>query len=107
MSTMHTLDDMSASLKLKIQDLKVGEVSSPSVIQMPDETSAYRILKVNKKIEEHKANLIDDFTIIKDFTLNAKKQDVLLKWISKKINETFIQFNETVTMCEFKNNWIK
>ena len=107
MSTMHTLNDMSASLRLKVQSLEVGDISSPAIIQMSDESAAYRILKLNKRLEEHKANLIDDFTTIKDFSVNAKKQEVLLKWINKTIGKTFIKLNEGITTCEFKNNWIR
>ena len=107
MSTMHTLDDMSASLRLKVQSLEVGDIASTAIIQMSDESAAYRILKLNKKVEAHKANLVDDFTIIKDFAVNAKKQEVLLKWVNQTISKTFIKLNKGIANCEFKNNWIK
>ena len=107
MSTMHTLNDMSASLKLKVQSLEVGDISSPAIIQLADESAAYRILKLNKKVELHTANLVDDFTTIKDFAVNAKKQEVLLKWINKTISRTFIKLNKGIASCDFKNNWIK
>lgn len=107
MSTMHTLDDMSASLRLKVQNLEVGDIASPAIIQMSDESAAYRILKLNKKVEAHRANLVDDFTIIKDFAVNAKKQEVLLKWVNQTISKTFIKLNKGIANCEFKNNWIK
>jgi peptidyl-prolyl cis-trans isomerase SurA len=107
MSTMHTLNDMSASLKLKVQSLEVGDISSPAIIQLADESAAFRILKLNKKVELHTANLVDDFTTIKDFAVNAKKQEVLLKWINKTISKTFIKLNKGIASCDFKNNWIK
>jgi peptidyl-prolyl cis-trans isomerase SurA len=107
MSTMHTLNDMSASLKLKVQSLEVGDISSPAIIQLADESAAFRILKLNKKVESHTANLVDDFTTIKDFAVNAKKQEVLLKWINKTISKTFIKLNKGIASCDFKNNWIK
>jgi len=106
MSTMHSLNDISPNLKINIKDLKVGDISSPVIIQMSDESKAYRILKLNKRVEEHKANLIDDFTIIKDFCLNQRKQEVLLKWANMTITETFIKLNNEITTCEFKNKWI-
>ena len=107
MSTMHTFDDMSASLRLKIKDMKVGEITSPAIIQIQNENSGYRILKLNKRIEEHRANIVEDFTMIKNLALNVKKQEVLLLWINDKINETFIHLSENVLDCKFKNNWIK
>ena len=106
MSTMHSLNDISPNLKINIKDLKVGDISSPVIIQMSDESKAYRILKLNKRVEEHKANLIDDFTIIKDFCLNQRKQEVLLRWANMTITETFIKLNNEIITCEFKNKWI-
>jgi peptidyl-prolyl cis-trans isomerase SurA len=78
-----------------------------AIIQLADESAAYRILKLNKKVELHTANLVDDFTTIKDFAVNAKKQEVLLKWINKTISKTFIKLNKGIASCDFKNNWIK
>jgi hypothetical protein len=51
--------------------------------------------------------LVDDFSMIKDFALNIKKQDELIVWIQKTINKTYIKINSEILNCEFKNNWIK
>jgi peptidyl-prolyl cis-trans isomerase SurA len=106
MSTMHIIDDMAPSLKYTVEKLKVNNISSVLVMQMPDETKAYRILKVNKKIESHKANMINDFSMIKDIAINFKKQEELMKWIQKKINTTYIKINDSILNCKFKNKWL-
>ena len=72
MSTSHTLEDMAPALRLVIEKLKEAEVSSPAVIQMQDENKAYRILRLNKRTEQHKANLVDDFSKIKEYSINTK-----------------------------------
>jgi len=107
MSTLHTINDMAPALKYAVEKLDIGAISIPSVIQMPDETKAYRILKLNKRIEEHKANLVDDFSMIKDFAINIKKQVELMKWIAKTISNTYIKINDDISSCEFKNKWVK
>ena len=107
MSTLHSIDEMSPTLKFAVENLEEGSFSSPAVAQMPDETKAYRILKLNKRIEEHKANLVDDFSMIKDFSINIKKQEELMKWIAKKISNTYIKINNDISACEFKNKWVK
>ena len=38
MSTMHSLNDISPTLKINIKDLNVGDISSPVIIQMTDES---------------------------------------------------------------------
>ena len=107
MSTLHAIDEMSPTLKFEVENLEEGSFSSPAVAQMPDETKAYRILKLNKRIEEHKANIVDDFSMIKDFAINIKKQEELMKWIAKTISNTYIKINDDISSCEFKNKWVK
>jgi peptidyl-prolyl cis-trans isomerase SurA len=107
MSTSHTLEDMAPALRLVIEKLKETEVSSPAVIQMQDENKAYRILRLNKRTEQHKANLVDDFAKIKEYSINAKKQETLEKWTSKTIAKTYIKLSDELTKCELANKWSK
>ena len=107
MSTSHTLEDMAPALRLVIEKLKETEVSSPAVIQMQDENKAYRILRLNKRTEQHKANLVDDFAKIKEYSINAKKQVTLEKWTSKTIAKTYIKLSDEIAKCELAKNWSK
>ena len=105
MSTSHTLDDMAPALYLVVDKLAEGEVSFPAVIQMQDENKAYRILRLNKKTEEHKANLVDDFAKIKEYSINAKKQETLDKWVNKTIAKTYIRLSGSLEECNLANKW--
>ncbi|CAI8228757.1 MAG: Foldase protein PrsA 1 [Cryomorphaceae bacterium] len=107
MSTSHTLEDMAPALRLVVEKLKETQVSSPAVIQMQDENKAYRILRLNKRTEQHKANLVDDFAKIKEYSINAKKQVTLEKWTSKTIAKTYIKLSDELTKCELSNKWSK
>ena len=107
MSSMYTIDDMPLSLKYTVDNLQIGEVSSPVLMKLSDEIQAYRILKLNKRIDEHKANLIDDFSIIKDLLINARKQEKLIQWIQRAIDKSYIKINDNLLSCSFKNKWVK
>ena len=108
MSSMHILEEMSPELRLQIINLKQGEISKqPILAKIPGESSMFRIIKLNKRIEEHKANMEDDFTTIKNYSLNIKKQKILSQWINSTIKITFINFDNKISACSFKNNWIK
>ena len=107
MSTSHTLEDMAPALRLVIEKLKETQVSSPAVIQMQDENKAYRILRLNKRTEQHKANLVDDFSKIKEYSINAKKQETLEKWKSITIAKTYIKLSDELAKCELAKNWSK
>jgi len=107
MSTLHILDDMASALRLVVESLVEGGVSDPVVIQMQDENKAYRILRLNKRVETHKANLVDDFSKIKEYSINAKKQETLEKWMNKTIAKTYIRLSDTLSECELANKWNK
>jgi len=107
MSTLHILDDMAPALRLVVESLAKGEISASSVMQMQDENKAYRILRLNKRVETHKANLVDDFSKIKEYSINAKKQETLEKWMNKTIAKTYIRLSDTLSECELANKWNK
>ena len=107
MSTLLILDDMAPTLRLVVENLAEGRVSAPSVMQMQDENKAYRILRLNKRIETHKGNLVEDFSKIKEYSMNAKKQEALEKWMNKKIAKTYIRLSDALSECELANKWNK
>lgn len=107
MSNMHIIEDMDPSLKFLVKDLDESEFSSPNIFSNSDETNAYRLIKVKSKLNAHKANLSDDFSMIKEFALNIKRQDELFEWIKHTVDTTYIEINSNILSCNFKNKWIK
>ena len=107
MSNMHIIEDMDPSLKFLVKDLDESEFSSPNIFSNSDETNAYRLIKVKSKLNAHKASLSEDFSMIKEFALNMKRQDELFNWIKRTVNTTYIEINSNILSCNFKNKWIK
>ena len=65
------------------------------------------MIKFKSKLNAHKANLSDDFSMIKEFALNIKRQDELFDWIKRTVDITYIEINSNILSCNFKNKWIK
>ena len=65
------------------------------------------MIKITKKIEEHEANLIDDFIQINDVALNSKKQKRISEWIDQKVSNTYIRLSENLDNCNSLNKWKK
>ena len=106
MSTLHILDDLNSSFKYKISNLKVNELSEPLQLKDNENQDVYKIIRVNKLIKSHKANLSDDFSLIKQFAINFKKQNELMQWIQNTVSDTYIVFVHDLSDCNFKNKWI-
>lgn len=91
-----------------ISGLQLGEMSPVNTILDPRNGSTYfQLVKVTNKIDEHQADYTKDYVKIKDFALRDKQAKEVGKWISKKINETYITIVDDYKNCEFKSNWIK
>ena len=107
MSTSHTLEDMAPALRLIVEKLKENQLSPPAIIQIQDENKAYRILRLNKRTDQHKANLVDDFSKIKEYSINSKKLLTLEKWKNKTIAKTYIRLSNELVKCELAKKWTK
>ena len=107
-TTQFTVDELDPSIKYLIEKMEEGDISSPSLTKSNDGSqAAYRLIKLNKRIDEHKANIIDDFDLLKEFALANKKQNVLDNWLSDNIDNTFIEISEELSTCSCYNKWMK
>ena len=64
--------------------------------------------KLKTKLEGHKANISDDYQILKLLVENQKREEILNKWIAKKQKETYIRINDNWKNCDFqRDGWVK
>ena len=107
-STDFTFDELDPSIKYIVQNMNIGEITSPSLTKSDDGSqAAYRLIRLNNLIEEHNANVTNDFDVIKGYALSDKKQKYIDQWIVDNINDTYIQINENFSSCSCYNKWIK
>ncbi|MGY8987565.1 MAG: peptidylprolyl isomerase [Flavobacteriales bacterium] len=106
-SSLFTTESLPADVRYSAEKLEEGEISSVNLFTMNDGTKAYRIIKINKKIEEHTANLTDDYSKIHDYAVNSKKQLEIVSWIDRMIDKTYIRLEDLILECELSKNWIK
>ena len=89
-----------------VSNLKVGEISPTT--QVPDGNNVqYRIIQVTNKIPQHVADFSNDYMQIRNVALRSKQNEVVAKWISDTVDDTFIQINDEYQNCTFKSNWLK
>ena len=106
-SSLFTVEELPLNIRYSAERMNEGDVSSISQFIMDDGKKAYRIVKVTKKIKEHDANLIDDFSLINDAALNAKKQYKISEWVDEKIKKTYIRIDYDYNNCDVLNKWKK
>ena len=89
-----------------IAALDEGEISNATAYTTADNKSAYCIIKVNKKIPAHIANLTDDYDRIANAALEAAKSKKLVEWCNRMVKTTFVRIADDYKDCpNFKVAW--
>lgn len=114
------LNEKSGTSKFEYQDLpqevakivygmNVGEISKPfSMINPQTNKEVVAIVKVKSKTENHRANLTDDYQMLKNYYEGIKREEFIKNWIVKKQRETYISIDPKWQNCEFQYpGWIK
>ena len=106
-SSLFTVEELPLNIRYSAERMNEGDVSSISQFVMDDGKKAYRIIKITRKLKEHSANLIDDFSLINDAALNEKKQQEISEWVDKNITTTYIRFDYDYNNCDVLRKWKK
>jgi peptidyl-prolyl cis-trans isomerase SurA len=71
-----------------------GQISEPRSYNPPDPnvSRAFRIVRLDRHIPEHVANLKDDFEQIREFALQRKRSEIMGKWIDDLREEIYVEF---------------
>lgn len=114
------LNQKSGTSKFEYQDLpqevakvvygmNVGEISKPfSMISPTTNKEVVAVVKVKSKTPNHKANLIDDYQMLKGYYEGKKKEEFITNWIIKKQKETYISIDSAWQNCNFQYpGWVK
>lgn len=92
-----------------VNNMQVGEISKPFIMRDPKlNRDVVAIVKLSNRIEGHKANLSDDFQMIKTMCENAERQKIIANWLEKKIADTYVRIEPSWRGCDFTHaGWIK
>lgn len=95
--------DLPQEIAKAIANLQPGEISKPFIMvdqKMGRDVAA--IVKLKTRVPGHKANISDDYQMIKSIVENKKKGDFIEEWIKTKQKNTFVRIKDGWQNCEFK-----
>lgn len=89
--------------------MEPGDVSQAFVMKDPKTSQdIVALVKLTNRIPGHRANLSDDYQLIKGLYEQARRQEVLDKWLADKIKSTYIRIEKGWSDCEFRHEgWIR
>lgn len=97
-----SLDD---ATYMTLNKLIPGEYSECVPFVNDDGVMAYRLIFLKEKVAEHRANIVEDYDMIKNAALEEKKYDALQKWVVDKVKVTSIKLNDQYRDCDFVTKW--
>ena len=108
-STKFEMADLPQEIAKVVDKMEVGDISEPFImIDQSRNKEIVAIVKLSRRIEGHKANLSDDYQILKNMYENNRKAKIIDDWVVKKQKETYVRIGDDWRNCEFKySGWIK
>ncbi len=104
-STTFDAEQLDPQVSFVIEKMKVGEISNPVPMKTEEKKDAYRILLLKEKTQPHKANLVDDYSRIRQWALQDKQMKTMDKWIDKKAKNTYVRIIDDYKTCGFDHSW--
>ena len=105
--TRFELTKLDPAIYNQILNLEDNQISPPVIEEDRSGNKKYKIIKVTNRYEQHQADFATDYVKIKDLSLKEKQLDAIQKWMSEKIDDTFVNVNRSYRDCDFSNKWVQ
>ena len=107
-SSRFEMADLPAEVGKKVSTMQPGDVSEPFVMVNPKtRREQVAIVKLVKRINGHRADLADDFMIIKEMCEASAKEKIIHDWVVEKQKKVYVYIEEGWRNCDFKYDWLK
>ncbi len=102
------LTKMDPALYNQVRNLKDGEISKPIRENDPrGGAPKFKIMKISNRYDEHVADFARDYIKIQELALREKQLKTIQKWMTERIQDTYIHVDAENKDCNFTNNWLK
>ena len=107
-SSRFEMADLPAEVGKKVSTMKPGEISEPFVMVNPKtRREQVAIVRLNKRIDGHKADLTEDYMVIKEMYESVAKEKILRDWVAQKQKSVYVYIEEGWRNCDFQYDWLK
>jgi peptidyl-prolyl cis-trans isomerase SurA len=105
---MEDLNQVDQEIFLLTDALEKGDYSAPNLyMNYFERKQGIRMVRLLDRSEPHKANLKDDYTLIKMAAENQKREKTIKDWVQSKISSYYIRIDESFQNCSFEYRWVK
>jgi peptidyl-prolyl cis-trans isomerase SurA len=95
--------DLPPEIAKQIYTLREGDVSQPFVMMdRAKNKEICAIVRLKSKRDAHKANLLDDFQVIRDMYAQKLNGELIDQWIRNKQQEIYVSIDPAWRGCDFQ-----
>ena len=86
------LDALGAAWKATVDSMAVGDISEIAPVTLLDaqQTNVLHFVLLQKRAPAHTLSLADDYSLLADYTLRTRRQDVLREWVDGLRRSTYV-----------------
>lgn len=107
-SSKFEMQDLPAEIARQVEKMNPGDISPAFIMKNNSHKDVAAIVKLTDRIPGHRANLSDDYNLLKKMYENHKKEEILKDWLEKKIKETYVKIEPGWQNCDFHyQGWVK
>lgn len=107
-SSKFEMQDLPPEIARQVEKMSPGEVSEAFIMKNNNHKDVAAIVKLTARIPGHRANLSDDYNLLKKMYENHKKEEILKDWLENKIKQTYVKIEPGWQSDEFRyQGWIK
>lgn len=101
------MSDLAPEIARAIAGLKVGQVSQAFAMKSNNASDIVCIAKLKSRTEAHRANIANDYQLIRDMSIAAERERILKQWVDKKIADTYIRVEPGWRDCpDWRHDWL-
>ena len=102
------MQDLPPEVAKVVDTMQVGQISKPFQMINQKEKTVCVIAKLKRRVDGHRANISNDYQVLKEVVLNKRREEFLHKWVVDKIKGVYTRLNDNYRDCKFEyEGWIK
>jgi peptidyl-prolyl cis-trans isomerase SurA len=100
------LATLEPSVRRALNQINPGEITLPILASNSKGQRVLKILRLDRKVEEHIANLEEDYLEMQEYAMHNAQQEYIIDWIQKAVKRFYIRIDESYSNCQFNYvNW--
>lgn len=96
------MEDLPQEVSAQIAKMEEGEISKPFSMLDKNNNTVVAFVKLKRRAPGHRANVVDDYQVIKSIVLQRKQDKALNEWIRTKQKSTYVRISPEYRQCEFQ-----